>query len=94
MTTASITIQVDEEAARIFQNASPDVQRKLAALVSLQLLEAAHDTPTLREVMDIIGQRAQERGLTEARLQAILAEIGAADAPDAPDAPDTSEPAP
>ena len=80
MTTASITLQVDEEAARIYQSASPEVQRKLAALVSLQLLEAAHSTRSLREVMDTIGQHAQERGLTEERLQEILAEIDEVDA--------------
>ncbi len=79
MTTASITLQVDEEAARIYENASPEVQRKLAALVSLQLLEAAHSTLSLREVMDTIGQNAQERGLTEERLREILAEIDEAD---------------
>ena len=79
MTTASITLQVDEEAARIYENASPEVQRKLAALVSLQLLEAAHSTLSLREVMDTIGQHAQERGLTEQRLQEILAEIDESD---------------
>ena len=79
MTTASITLQVDEEAARIYENASPEVQRKLAALVSLQLLEAAHSTLSLREVMDAIGQNAQMRGLTEDRLQEILAEIDEVD---------------
>jgi hypothetical protein len=77
--TTSITIQVDAEAARIFENATPDEQRKLAVLVSLQLLEAARSTPSLRELMDSIGQRAQERGLTEERLQEILAEGDAAE---------------
>ena len=91
MTTASITLQVDEEAARIYQNASPEVQRKLAALVSLQLLEAAHSTLSLREVMDTIGQHAQERGLTEERLRDILAEI---DEAGSVDATDNAEPAP
>ncbi len=91
MTTGSITLQVDEEAARIYQNASPEVQRKLAALVSLQLLEAAHSTLSLREVMDTIGQHAQERGLTEERLQDILAEI---DDAGSADATDNAEPAP
>ena len=91
MTTASITLQVDEEAARIYQSASPEVQRKLAALVSLQLLEAAHSTRSLREVMDTIGQHAQERGLTEERLRDILAEI---DEAGSADATDNAEPAP
>ena len=74
MATTSITLQVDEAAARIFQNATPEIQSKLAALISLQLLEAAHSTPSLREVMDTIGRSAQERGLTAERLQEILAE--------------------
>ena len=94
MTTASITLQVDEEAARIYQSASPEVQRKLAALVSLQLLEAAHSTRSLREVMDTIGQHAQERGLTEERLQEILAEIDEADNADNADNSDNTKPAP
>lgn len=34
--------------------------------------EAAHSTPSLREVMDTIGRSAQERGLTAERLQEIL----------------------
>lgn len=74
MATEPITVEVDEAAARIFKNASPEERRTLEALVSLQLLEASTPRQSLRELMDIISQRAQERGLTEEILQEILKE--------------------
>jgi hypothetical protein len=74
MATEPITIEVDEAAARVFKNASPEERRTLEALVSLQLLEASTPRQSLRELMDIISQRAQERGLTEEILQEILKE--------------------
>lgn len=79
MATEPITIEVDAAAARIFKDASPEERRKLEALVSLQLLEAATPSTSLREVMDVISERAQERGLTEEILQDILREIDEAD---------------
>jgi hypothetical protein len=74
MATGPITIEVDEAAARVFKNASPEERRTLEALVSLQLLEASTPRQSLRELMDIFSQRAQERGLTEEILQEILKE--------------------
>jgi hypothetical protein len=74
MATEPITIEVDEAAARVFKNASPEERRTLEALVSLQLLEASTPRQSLRELMDAISQRAQERGLTEEILQEILKE--------------------
>jgi len=74
MATEPITIEVDEAAARIFKNASPGERRALETLVSLQLLEASTPRQSLRELMDIISQRAQERGLTEEILKEILKE--------------------
>ena len=65
MATEPITVEVDEAAARVFKNASPEERRTLEALVSLQLLEASTPRQSLRELMDIVSQRAQERGLTE-----------------------------
>jgi hypothetical protein len=79
MATEPITIEVDEAAARIFKSASPEERRKLEALLSLQLLEVADPKSSLRELMDAVGQRAQERGLTEERLQEILKEADEAD---------------
>jgi hypothetical protein len=74
MATEPITVEVDEAAARVFKNASPEERRTLEALVSLQLLEASTPRQSLRELMDTISQRAQERGMTEEILQEILKE--------------------
>jgi len=72
-------MELDEAAARVFRNASPEERRTLEALVSLQLLDAMTPTLSLRELMDEISQRAQERGLTEELLQEILKEADEAD---------------
>jgi hypothetical protein len=78
MATEPITVEVDEAAARVFKNASPEERRTLEALVSLQLLEASTPRQSLRELMDTISRRAQERGLTEEILQEILKEANEA----------------
>ena len=78
MATEPITIEVDEAAARVFKNASPEERRTLEALVSLQLLEASTPRQSLRELMDTVSRRAQERGLTEEILQEILKEANEA----------------
>ena len=74
MATVPVTLELDEAAARVFKNASPEERRTLEALVSLQLLEASTPRQSLRELMDSISQHAQERGLTEEILQEILKE--------------------
>jgi hypothetical protein len=73
MATEPITLNVDSEAARVFNAASPDERRKLEALVSLQLLDvASKPNESLREVMRRISERVQERGLTEELLREML----------------------
>ena len=72
MATEPITVHVDAEAARVFRAATPDERRKLEALLSLQLLEAAKPELSLRELMRRISQRAQERRLTEDQLRELL----------------------
>lgn len=74
MPTQPIIVQVDESAARIFESASPEERRKLEALLSLQLLEAGAPGTPLRDLMRMLSQRAQERGLTEEKLQELLAD--------------------
>jgi hypothetical protein len=81
MATESVTLELDEAAARIFKEATPEQRRSLEALVSLHLLEAATSRQSLRELMDTVGQQAEARGLTEERLQELLRE--AEDARDA-----------
>jgi hypothetical protein len=72
MKTEQITIHVDAEAARIFNSASEVDRRKLEALLSLRLIEAARTNQSLREVMTEISRNAQERGLTPEVLDSIL----------------------
>jgi hypothetical protein len=74
MATELVTLELDEAAARVFKEATPEQRRKLEALVSLHLLEAATSRQSLRELMDTVGKQAQERGLTEERLQELLRE--------------------
>jgi hypothetical protein len=74
MATEPVTLELDEAAARVFKEASPEMRRKLEALVSLHLLEAATSRQSLHELMDSVGKQAEERGLTEERLQELLRE--------------------
>jgi hypothetical protein len=60
-----ITVKVDEEAARIYREASPELRAKLDTLISWQLLKAGKKRRPLRDLMDLISTRAQNRGLTE-----------------------------
>ncbi|HEY7974776.1 MAG TPA: hypothetical protein VID72_05495, partial [Ktedonobacterales bacterium] len=62
------------EAVRILKAAAPDARRKLEALLSLQLLEAAKPGLSPAELRCLISQRAQERGLTEDRLRELFAD--------------------
>jgi hypothetical protein len=73
MATEAITIKVDSEAARVFNTAPAEEQRKMEALLSLWLKEiAAADARPLKEVMDEIGREAQRRGMTPEVLESIL----------------------
>lgn len=67
-----ITISVPTEAARIYRSISAEEQRKLEALVSLRLLDAARSSASLSEVMQEISRAAQQRGLTPDLLQALF----------------------
>jgi hypothetical protein len=72
--TEPITIHVDAEAARAFNQASPEERRKLELLLNLRLLDVTKPGVSLRETMREISARAQERGLTPEILQDILDE--------------------
>ncbi len=82
MATEPITMELDAAAARVYKNASPEQRRRLEALVSLHLLEAATSRQSLRELMNTVGQQAQEQGLTEERLQELIREAEGARAAD------------
>ena len=69
-----ITIQVDAEAARAFKSASVEERRKLEALLSLRLSEVTRTRESLKAIMNEIGQKAEQRGLTPEILKTILNE--------------------
>jgi hypothetical protein len=74
METKTITIHVSPEAARAYETATPEQQRKLNALLSLKLTEVARAKRPLEEIMSEISRKAQERGLTPEILESILNE--------------------
>ena len=73
MGTASITIEVDEAAARAYAEASLGERQKLQILLSLRLQElTAKRGGTLQSVMDETGRAAESRGLTPEVLEDLL----------------------
>lgn len=73
MATATITIQVDEAAARAFEAAPAEDQRKMELLLSLRLRDITADVRRdLKAVMDEIGAQAEALGLTPDSLESLL----------------------
>jgi hypothetical protein len=69
---ATVTVSVDNEAAKIFQKASSSDQKKMQLLMSLWLREFGKPSITLEKLMDDISLKAKERGLTPEILESIL----------------------
>jgi hypothetical protein len=75
MSTTTITIQVNTEAAKAYAEASPEEQRKMQLFLSLRLQElTTTQGKSLQTVMDEIGARAEARGLTPELLKSLLDE--------------------
>lgn len=74
METKEIKICVTSEAAGIYELASEQKRRKLDALLSLRISEAAEPNRSLQEIMREASGEAQKRGLTEEILKEILNE--------------------
>ncbi|MBW3542017.1 MAG: hypothetical protein KY476_17245 [Planctomycetes bacterium] len=75
MNTATISIEVDEDSARAFCEASAEEQRKLQLLLALRLRElTAGPIRSLKEIMDEMGAEAEARGLTPEILESLLNE--------------------
>ena len=73
MATVPITIEVDEEAAKVYVEASPEDRRKIELWLSLRLREYANSgRKSLEEVMDELGAEAEANGLTPEILESIL----------------------
>lgn len=74
MSSDTITISVDSDAAKAYRTASDEARRKLDLLLSLRLREITRPGASLEDIMDEISQSAQRRGLTPEILQEILNE--------------------
>jgi len=75
MSTEVITLEVDAEAARAFKAAPAEEREKLQLLLGIWLKEYARaDAAALKELMNEISRKAQDRGLTPEALESILKE--------------------
>ena len=72
MALSNITVQLDSDAAKIYQLTPPKEQAKIRLLFSILLREFADSARTLEAIMDEIGNRAEALGLTEEKLEALL----------------------
>lgn len=73
MTSDSISIPLDPQTARAYGAAGDEEKRKIQALVSLWLRElTSGDAPSLQQVLEEAGRKAQERGLTPEILESLL----------------------
>lgn len=73
MATVPITIEVDEEVAKLYAEASAQDQKKIQMLLNLRLIDYLNKPPRpLLEVIEEISAKAQARGLTPEILESIL----------------------
>jgi hypothetical protein len=75
MSTETTSIQVEPDIANAYNSASQEDQKKIQILMRLWLRElSTQPNMPLTEVMDMISDRAQARGLTPEVLESILNE--------------------
>ena len=73
MRAGSISIPLDPQTARAYAAARAEERLKIQALLILWLRElTAADRPSLEQVLDDVGRKAQERGLTPEILDSLL----------------------
>ncbi len=73
MAKPTITIPLDPETARAYEDASADEKRKMQALLSLWLRElAAGEYRSLEQALDEVGRKAKAKGLTPETLDSLL----------------------
>ncbi len=70
MSVATIHIQLDQDVAQIYAQASEEKQEKLGLLFSLWLREV--EALSLSALMDEISDHAEQRGLTPEILESLL----------------------
>ncbi len=75
MLTETITLEVESDAARFYNDSPQTDKQKLQALFESWLKYYAEaDVDSLKRTMDEIGQNAQSRGLTPEILESLLAD--------------------
>jgi hypothetical protein len=73
MRKSTISIPIDPQTAQAYDAVHETDKRKIQALVSLWLRElTARDLPSLQQVLDEAGRKAQQRGLTPEILESLL----------------------
>lgn len=73
MANPTITIPLDLQTARAYESAPPEDKKKIQALLSLWLRELTTEGyPSLQRVLDEVGARASERGLTPDVLDSLM----------------------
>ena len=73
MRNRTISIPLDPQTAQAYGAAGEDVKLKIRVLMSLWLRElTARELPSLQQVLDEAGRKAQERGLTPEILDSLL----------------------
>jgi hypothetical protein len=72
METKTIQIRVSAQVAERFEAASEEEQRKIEALLNLQLGDITQPKLSLKESMYSMGDYAQSQGLTPEILESIL----------------------
>ena len=74
MSTETISIRVDADAAKAFKSLSEEDRRKLEAILSIRLSEVTQRVESLEAVMQEISDKAKARGLTPEILKSLLNE--------------------
>ncbi|HWE35721.1 MAG TPA: hypothetical protein VG406_04050 [Isosphaeraceae bacterium] len=73
MSMTTVPVLVDDESARAYEAASAETKRKIALILGLHLRDLVDPRRmTLSEVMDRMGAKAEQRGLTPEILESIL----------------------
>jgi hypothetical protein len=73
MPSASISIPLDPQTAHAYESTRAEEKRKIQALLSLWARElTAGELPSLQQVLDDAGKKAQDRGLTPEMLDSLL----------------------
>lgn len=72
MSKETITIEVPEDVARAYEEASPSDRQRVKRAVVSSLASRKKAAEELKDILDRMGKTAQKRGLTEEKLEELL----------------------